>query len=129
MDISQVAKASGFPSSTLRYYEKIGLIQSCGRKGLKRVFTDKVLQRLALISLGQKAGLSLQEIASMFTAEGANINRQLLMDKADELDQQIKQLTTMRNGLRHAAECKAPSHFECPTFLRLLRLAATDKKH
>jgi len=128
MDISQVAKTSGLPSSTLRYYEKMGLIQSCGRKGLKRVFTPKVLQRLALISLGQKAGFSLQEIASMFTPQGVDIDRQLLSAKADELDRQIKQLTTMRNGLRHAVECQAPSHFECPKFLRLLRIAAGDKK-
>lgn len=27
----------------------------------------------------------------------------------------------MRDGLRHAAACKAPSHLECPSFQRLLR--------
>jgi len=41
------------------------------------------------------------------------------------LDATIKQLTTMRDGLRHAAACRAPSHIECPTFQRLLRAAAS----
>ena len=51
------------------------------------------------------------------------IDRGLLLAKADELDRRIKELVTMRDGLRHAAECRAPSHFECPKFQRLLALA------
>jgi hypothetical protein len=31
----------------------------------------------------------------------------------------------MRDGLRHAAACSAPSHMECPTFRRLLGIAAS----
>ena len=36
MDIAQVAKRSGVPASTLRYYEEKGLIASVGREGLRR---------------------------------------------------------------------------------------------
>ncbi len=43
----------------------------------------------------------------------AEINRALLSAKAEELDKKIKELTSMRDGLRHAAVCKAPNHFEC----------------
>ena len=43
---------------------------------------------------------------------------------AEELDHTIQKLSTMRNGLRHAAACRAPSHMECPTFRRILRSAA-----
>ncbi|WDE09673.1 helix-turn-helix domain-containing protein [Thalassomonas haliotis] len=123
MDIAKVAKASGLAASTLRYYEEIGLIQSTGRNGLRRLFHPGVIDRLALISLGQNAGLSLDEIGSMLTAKGADINRELLLAKADELDRNIKELTAMRDGLRHAAACKAENHFQCPKFLRLLNLA------
>jgi hypothetical protein len=31
----------------------------------------------------------------------------------------------MRDGLRHTAVCKAPSHMECPSFRRLLKAAQT----
>ncbi|MBW2939946.1 helix-turn-helix domain-containing protein [Zhongshania aquimaris] len=123
MDIAEVAKASGLPSSTLRYYEEKGLIQSTGRKGLRRLFKADVVDRLALISLGRAAGFSLADISDVFTANGPQINRAALLEKADELDKKIAELSRIRNGLRHAAVCKADSHFECPTFLRLLNIA------
>ena len=127
MDITEVAKASGLPASTLRFYEEKGLIQSSGRNGLRRLFSANVLERLALISLGRSAGFSLDEIAEMFTPNGPDINRVLLSAKADELDRTIEDLTSMRDGLRHAAVCKAPNHFECPKFLRLLRIAGKNR--
>ena len=127
MDISEVAKASGLPASTLRFYEEKGLIQSTGRSGLRRLFSADIMDRLALISLARSAGFSLDEIAEMLTPEGSEINRALLSAKAEELDKKITELTSMRDGLRHAAVCKAPSHFECPKFLRLLRIAGKNR--
>jgi DNA-binding transcriptional MerR regulator len=128
MDIGEVAKVSGLPASTLRYYEEKGLIKSYGRNGLRRLFSDNVVNQLALISFGRKAGFSLDEIHEMFTSDGPVINRVLLTTKADELDRKITELTSMRDGLRHAAVCQAPSHFECPKFLRLLSIAGRSRQ-
>lgn len=126
MDISEAAKRSGVPASTLRFYEEKGLISSVGRRGLRRVFDAGVLERLALVALGRSAGFSLDEIARMFTPDGRpRIDRRALAAKADELERTIRKLVAMRDGLRHAAVCPAPSHLECPTFRRLLRSAAT----
>lgn len=127
MDIADVAKASGLPASTLRYYEELGLIMAIGRHGLRRQYNAKVLERLELISLGRSVGFSLEEISNMFTPDGYSINRQLLLKKATELDTKIKEMTAMRDGLRHAAACRAPSHFECPKFLRLLHIAGKNR--
>ena len=125
MDIAEVARESGVPASTLRYYEEKGLIASTGRHGLRRTFGPQVLERLALIALGQATGFSLEEIAAMFAADGRpRIDRHKLAAKADELDNAIKKMSAMRDGLRHAAACPAPSHLECPTFRRLVRAAA-----
>ena len=125
MDISEVAKRSGLAASTLLYYEEKGLIASLGRVGLRRRFAPGVLDQLALIALGQAAGFTLSEIRTMFTADGrTSIDRHMLSEKADEIDRTIRRLKAMRNGLRHAAVCPAPSHAECPSFLRLVRAAA-----
>lgn len=127
MDIAEVVRRSGVPASTLRYYEEKGLVTSIGRHGLRRLFAASVLERLAIISMGRSAGLSLDEIAQMFAPDGKlQIDRKLLAGKADELDATIRKLTAMRNGLRHAAACPAPSHMECPTFRRLLGLATVE---
>ncbi|HEU4562729.1 MAG TPA: helix-turn-helix domain-containing protein [Longimicrobium sp.] len=126
MDIGEVAQRAGVTVSTLRFYEQKGLITSTGRRGLRRLFDPDVLDRLALVALARTAGFSLDEIARMFTPGGQPwLDRQMLADKADELDRTIQQLSAMRDGLRHAAACPAPSHMECPTFRRLLGAAAS----
>jgi len=126
LDISEVAQRSGVPASTLRFYEEKKLIASIGRRGLRRLFDPIVLERLALIGLGRVAGFSLDEIARMFAPDGRpRIDREKLAAKAKELDRTIRRLGAMRDGLRHAAACPAPSHMECPTFRRILRAAAT----
>jgi len=56
MDIAKVAKASGLPASTLRFYEEKGLIKSSGRSGLRRLFNANVIERLTLIALGRNTG-------------------------------------------------------------------------
>jgi DNA-binding transcriptional MerR regulator len=128
LDIGDVAHRSGLPASTLRYYEEKGLIASVGRRGLRRSFEPKVLERLALIALGQAAGFSLDEIGHMFAPDGKpRIDRSQLAARADELDRTIRQLSAMRDGLRHAAVCKAPSHMECPNFRRLMKLAGSRR--
>jgi DNA-binding transcriptional MerR regulator len=124
LDIAEVSRQARVPASTLRYYEEKGLIRSLGRSGLRRVFDSTVLERLALIALGRAAGFSLDEIGAMFAPDGKpRVDRRMLSERADELDRTIRELGALRDGLRHAAACRAPSHMECPTFRRILRAA------
>jgi len=128
LDIAQVARCSGVPASTLRFYEEKGLIVSIGRRGLRRLFDPAVLERLALIALGRAAGFSLDEIGQMFAPDGRlRIDRARLVAKAEDLDLTIRRLTALRDGLRHAADCRAPSHAECPHFRRIVRLAGEGR--
>lgn len=128
LDIGEVARRSGLPASTLRFYEEKRLITPVGRHGLRRLFDAGVLERLALIALARAAGFPLDEIALMLAPDGQpRIDRQRLIAKAEELDETIRQLRVMRDGLRHAAACRAPSHMECPTFRRILRAAASGE--
>ncbi len=128
LDIAEVARLSGVPASTLRFYEEKRLVRAIGRRGARRLFDPEVLERLALIALGQAAGFSLDEIAVMFAPDGRpKIEREQLIAKAEDLDRRIRRMKAMRDGLRHAAECPAPSHLECPTFRRLIGLAAAGR--
>ncbi len=129
LDISEVAALSGTKASALRYYEEQGLIASVGRRGLKRLFEPSVIQQLAFITLGKSAGFSLEEIAAMLGPAGApRISRDKLHARADELDQQIKQLTHLKDAIRHVADCPHPAHMDCPKFRRLLDLGTRKKK-
>jgi DNA-binding transcriptional MerR regulator len=129
LDIAQVARGTGMAASRLRYYEEKGLIVSIGRRGLKRLFEPSVLERLSLIALAQTAGFSLDEIAGMFDPSGRpSLDRVQLSARADDLDRTIRRLGALRDGLRHAAACPAPSHMECPTFRRLLTGAVASRR-
>ncbi len=128
MDISEVSKQTGVAASAIRHYEEKGLITSVGRRGLKRLFGPEVLDQLALITLGKTGGFSLDEIRSMFGPDGRPaLSRQKLHDKVDDLERQIEHLTTLRDMIRHVAECPAPSHMECRKFQQLLRISNRRK--
>lgn len=124
-DISEISRQSGVAASALRHYEEKGLIQSLGRRGLKRLFGPEVLDQLAVIRLGKAAGFSLDEIRGMFGPDGRpSLSRAVLLDKADDLDAQIARLTALRDMIRHVAECSAPRHIDCPRFQKLIRISA-----
>jgi len=124
LDIGDVSAQTGVKPSALRYYEEIGLIESLFRHGLRRQFSPDVLLQIKLITMGQVAGFSLEEIAGMFGKSGKpDLPRDVLHRKADEIDEKIHELTALRDTLRHVADCNAPSHMECPTFRRLVELA------
>nr|WP_309143302.1 helix-turn-helix domain-containing protein [Microbulbifer okhotskensis] len=135
MDIREVSKRSGLPSSTLRFYEDKGLIKSCGRRGITRIFKTMVVEQLSLICLGRYAGFSLDEIRAMFTVNGnPAIDRDQLLQRADELEKTIRRLEAMCDGLRHVANCPEENQLECPNFQNLIKKATKlqqkeERKH
>lgn len=128
LDIGEIAERTGVKPSALRYYEEVGLIQSVSRHGLRRQYEPQVITKLSLIALAKSAGFSLTEIAGMFREDGKlQIPREDLRARADLIDQQIKELTALKNALHHVADCPAPSHLECPSFQRLIKVASKTK--
>jgi len=128
VDIGEVARKTGLAVSTLRYYEERGLITSTGRRGLRRQFDNRVVERLALIALGQAGGFSLDEIKEMLGADSAPaVDRSRLLAKADEIDVTIDRLAAVRDNLRHTALCSAPDHMSCPSFKQLLAAAVAQR--
>lgn len=123
LDIAEVASASGLPASTLRYYEEQRLIASVGRRGLRRQYEPEVLQRLALINMARSAGFSLDEIVPVFGRNNElKIPREELHLRADALEYKAREMVALASLMRHVADCPAPSHLECPSFQKLLRI-------
>lgn len=71
MKIGEVALQSGVASSTIRYYEELGLLPQVGRGANGyRDYTDGDVMRLRLVRNAQKLGFSLDAIRGMFSASG-----------------------------------------------------------
>lgn len=67
--IAEAARRSGFPASTLRYYEDVGLVAPAGRTAAGyRIYDDRALAKLAFIARAKQLGCSLEEITDLMVA-------------------------------------------------------------
>ena len=70
MNIGELAKRSGLPASTIRFYERAGLLRSVERQANGyRSFPAEAALTLDLIATAQKAGFSLDEIRSLLPGD------------------------------------------------------------
>jgi DNA-binding transcriptional MerR regulator len=123
LDIGDVASRSGMPPSTLRFYEREGLIESAERKGLRRQFDAGVLDILAVVALCRQAGFSLAEIQSLLATGGDPGWKGLAARKRDEVRAQIERMAMVADRLDHAMTCPSSNLFECEHFKAALQEA------
>ncbi|MBU1433242.1 MerR family transcriptional regulator [Myxococcota bacterium] len=118
MTIGQLAKAVGKSPRALRLYEEKGLISPDGRsEGGFRQYGPDALLRLRWILRLVNSGLNLGEVQSILQRVAAAENGREALDilqdhfqqKIQSLDEQIKQLSTLKNalesGLNHLKMC------------------------
>lgn len=110
MKIGHIAKETGLPTSTIRYYEEIGLIPAPPRVSGQRIFDSGAVDRLQLIKLVAELGFSLGEIGQLVGGlEEGNPHAapwtKFANAKLADLDAQIDGLQHVRNRLREAIEC------------------------
>lgn len=124
LQIGPIAKESGVPIKTIRYYEELGLLQAIGRtEGGYRLFDTSVFNRLSFIKRAQSLGLSLAEIKEFLDVhDQGNLPcdhvRVKLQKKIADVDRQIQQLQILKSELQALlAESTSPvssNHSICP---------------
>lgn len=113
MKISELAKKSGVPPSTIRFYEEQGLLEPAGRRqNGYRYYTDSALRQLHIVRVCQSLGFSLETIRRFDI--GGNCDHGLVLthialrtDAVEEeragLDAQLKQLEALQEFLEHGS--------------------------
>lgn len=105
LKIGDMARVSGFSRDTLRYYERLGLVVATERtESGYRLYDDSVASRLEFIQRAKAVGLTLQEIATIFSVrDGGRLAcqhiRSLLREKVEGLDTQMRHLERLRGEL------------------------------
>lgn len=133
--ISEVSRLTGITPSTLRYYEKIGLLphppqRQFGRKNGVRRYDDEDIRFLHFIHGLKQTGMKLEDIGA-FTEDGclltqnvpvADIHRivnkrmDILDQHLEHLEQQIERLQTVkRNAKEKRAFYSSILNENCPT--------------
>lgn len=96
MKIGELAKIVGTNVETIRYYERIGLLENPNRtpSGYRNYTTDAVTQ-LRFIQNSQQLGFSLTEIKELVKKD---INREL-SDKINNLNNKLRELSQFKDNL------------------------------
>jgi MerR family transcriptional regulator, redox-sensitive transcriptional activator SoxR len=119
LTVGAVAERSGFATSALRYYERLGLITATRTSGGQRRYQRNVLRRLAFIRAARNVGLSLDEAAAaMATLPGGRTPTKadwtrLSQSWRHRLDEQIEALSRLRDGLDSCIGCGCLSLRRC----------------
>ncbi len=117
--IGDVAKQLNIPASTIRYYEKIGLLKNQSRISGCRHFNQDSMMRLQFIKLAQTVGFTIAEIKVLlehFSSEPKQqqqLRQQFIQDKQQEIKQKIKDLQAMDKALTQANGCLCTSLETC----------------
>ncbi|MCT4641500.1 MAG: MerR family transcriptional regulator [Bacteriovoracaceae bacterium] len=121
LDITELSNITGLASSKIRYYEKIGLLKSVGRKGLKRTFNKEVKYTLAFIQLCKSCGYTLEEIQKVLKRNNKiNLDNESISSKINAIEMQMATLKKMKKTLLHLKNCPEKYHFDCQNFRKLL---------
>lgn len=107
MTIGQVATQANVPITTLRFYEKRGLIDAPARVSGKRHYDSTVLLRLMLIRYCRTAGLSLDDISRVVADSSSNyqVRREMAHQRVEAIDEQLEQLRVARTMMIAASSC------------------------
>ncbi len=106
MLIHDLAKQTGVPAKTIRYYESIGLLPRPKRAANNyREYAPAEAERLRFIAGARSLGFSLADVAEILAARDGGIAPcQRVLDAVDrrltEVDRRIADLLTLRDSLR-----------------------------
>lgn len=111
LTIGELAARTGVPASTLRYYDRIGLVLATGRSGGQRRYDSRVVGRVRAVTLCQRSGFTLDEIRRLL--DGGRPWQALARRKVKELRGRIAELEQTTALLRSALECGCRSLETC----------------
>ncbi len=106
LTIGEVARRAGVPTSTVRFYERRGLLAPDGRHSGQRRYQVGTMRRLVFIGMLQDAGLSLDDIAGVLDAPTVTDWKAIGRRRLAALDDEIARLQQARAYLEGALLCR-----------------------
>ena len=103
--IGEISKMFGISAQMLRYYERIGLVQSSRREDYAyRVYDEEAIKRLQKIIILRKLQISVKQIKEIFNNENSTKIIEVFEQKISELDIEVTSLSTIKTILSRLAE-------------------------
>src|SRR5690242_8321556 len=90
LTIGEVARRAQVSTSTIRYYERLGLLRADARVSGQRRYRTETLRRLVFIGMLQDAGLALDDIDGILSAGTVADWKLIAKSRLDVLDAEIE---------------------------------------
>jgi DNA-binding transcriptional MerR regulator len=118
LTIGQLSEATGVPASTIRFWERKGLLPLAERRGGQRRYTDTAVTDVATLLLCQEAGFTLAEVREIEDelATRTDTWRDFIRAKIADIERDQARLAHAKTLLQHALECHHEVLGECPDF-------------
>src|SRR6185436_15983148 len=118
MTIGELSAAGGVPASTIRYWERIGVLPKPARSSSQRRYGPDAVNRLAALRLAQACGFHLDEMRHLLHGFDPGVRpprrwQELALRKQQELDDQITRLKVMRRVVDRVLNCRCTELTEC----------------
>ena len=120
MNIGDVAKRTGIPVKTIRYYEEIDLIRPLRDTNGYRVFRDTDLHKLAFLGRARALGFSIEDCRTLMalyedeSRASADVKR-LAQEHLGQIEEKIAQLRSMQATLTELVHaCAGDNRPDCP---------------
>ena len=116
--IGDIAQQAGVATSTIRYYERIGLLPPSTRVNTKRRYDTTILQKLNVIHMAQQAGFTIIEIQTLlhdFPIDTVPSERwqALAGKKIAEIETRMYQMEAMKALLVQTLQCHCATLEDC----------------
>jgi MerR family redox-sensitive transcriptional activator SoxR len=106
LTIGEVAQRAGVATSTVRFYERRGLLTADARRSGQRRYRAATLRRLVFVGMLQDAGLSLDDIRGVLEARKVTAWKAIANQRLAALDDEIARLQRARDYLMGALLCR-----------------------
>ncbi len=130
MNIGQLAKAAEVPTTTVRYYERAGLLAAPERSASGyRVYDERSVERLRFIRAAQGVGFSLNDIRELLALDSKSSCKsvqRLLEHRIGELDRKLAEMKFVRTTLGKALNRCRKSRRGCPVLVDLRKRSRAD---
>jgi MerR family redox-sensitive transcriptional activator SoxR len=131
MTIGELSLASGLPSSTIRYWERIGVLPRPPRVSGQRRYSADALHTVAVLRLAQSCGFHLDEMRQLLHGFRPGVSassrwRELAQQKKIELGDQIERLKAMQQVVDRVLKCNCVDLADCGRIVAS-RTARPDK--
>ena len=104
--IGELARRAGIATSTVRYYERRGLVRPDARRSGQRRYRESTVRLVVFIGMLKDAGLSLEDIDGVINAATVGEWKAIGERRLAVLDEEIARLEHAREYLRGALLCR-----------------------